>query len=381
MGEAERREADVVIVGAGIAGASVGYELARTRSVIMIEQESHAGYHTTGRSAAIYTRTYGPPPIRALSRASAGFFADPGDGFAEHPLLTPRGVMFIARQDQISTLDAVLEESVRPDAFERLTGESARERLPSLRPDYIGGALYEAEARDIDVHGLHQGYLAGFARRGGTFRPRCRLIGLEHSADGWRIETDRGEFRAPVVVNAAGAWADEVAALAGIRPVGLTPKRRTAMIVAGPDGVDASEWPMTVDVDEQFYLKPDAGKLLISPADETPSPPCDAQPEDLDVAIAVDRIVTAFDLAIPRIEHKWAGLRSFVADKAPAVGFDSRQTGFFWLAGQGGYGIQSAPALARLAAALLRGEDMPEDIAAEGLDLADVAPDRPGLAA
>jgi D-arginine dehydrogenase len=373
---ADKDNVDVLVIGAGIAGASIAYELAAFLQVRLIERESQPGYHTTGRSAAVFSQTYGPPAIRALARASAAFFDTPPSGFADHPLLGERGAIMIARADQIPALDELESADGDRSPFRRLGPAQAVELLPLLRPDYVAAALIEPNAKDIDVHALHRGFLVGFSRRGGILRTDCQLQALERSGGYWEAETKEGSLRAPIVINAAGAWADEVAELAGAASIGLVPKRRTAMIVAAPAGVDPSPWPMAVDVEEKFYLKPDAGKLLISPADETPSPPCDAQPEEFDIALGIDRIQTAFDLDVPRVESSWAGLRSFVADKTPVVGFDSLQPGFFWLAGQGGYGIQSAPALARSAAALVRGQPIPADVVDHGLDAAALSPQR-----
>ncbi|MEN8197687.1 MAG: FAD-binding oxidoreductase, partial [Pseudomonadota bacterium] len=185
---------------------------------------------------------------------------------------------------------------------------------------------------------------------------------------GWIVDTPAGRFQAPVLVNAAGAWADEVAELTGLRPAGLTPKRRTVMLIDPPEGIDISAWPMTLDADEELYFKPDAGKLLLSPADETPSPPCDAQPEELDIAIAIDRLEKMTSLDVRRPSHKWAGLRTFAPDKTLIAGFDPDMDGFFWLAGQGGYGIQTSPSMGRIASALVAGDKFPPDLAALGLD-------------
>ena len=225
---------------------------------------------------------------------------------------------------------------------------------------------------------LHQHYLKTFRAAGGVLQTKAEVQALRKEGD-WQVDTNQGTFHAPVIVNAAGAWADEIATLAGLKPAGLTPKRRTALTVAPPVGMVPDRWPMVVDIDEQFYLKADAGKLLISPADATPSPPCDAQPEELDIAICIDRIETAFDLERPRIESRWAGLRSFLPDGDPVAGYDPEGEGFFWLAGQGGYGIQTAPALARAAAALVRGAEIPGDIAAEGVTEEALSRDRAGL--
>lgn len=359
---------DRVVIGAGIAGASVASELAGSSKVLLLESESHAGYHTTGRSAALFTTTYGPPVIRALSRASESFFHTPDSGFVPHDLLRTRGALFIARADQLGPLAELA--GALADAVTPLAADAICSLVPVLRPDYVAQALFDPSAADIDVDGLHQHYLKTFAAKGGDLRLNAPVQTLERVGDHWQIETPAGSYQAPVVVNAAGAWADEIGALAGAGPVGLIPKRRTALLVAAPDGLALDDMPMVVDVEEQFYLKPDAGKLLISPADATPSRPCDAQPEELDVAICVDRIQTAFDLNIRRIDHKWAGLRNFLPDGDPMACYDAKADGFFWLVGQGGYGIQSAPALARAAAALINGAPIPSDIVDQGVDAA-----------
>jgi D-arginine dehydrogenase len=360
---------DIIVIGAGMAGASVAAELAGERRVLLLEAESRPGYHTTGRSAALFTVAYGPPVIRALSRASLPFFRNPESPFIAHPLLKERGVLFMARGDQMDAL-AVLATELG-DAVRPVVPDMARARMPLLRRGHVAGAVLDETAADIDVDALHQHYLKTLQARGGIVRTDSGVVALGRAGEDWLVETRTGRFRAAVIVNAAGAWADEIAAMAGVARVGLVPKRRTAVLIDPPEGVmpdSPSVWPAVVDVDERFYIKPDAGKLLISPADETPSEPCDAQPEEIDIAICIDRIETAFDIAVRRIEHKWAGLRSFVADKAPVAGFALDAPGFFWLAGQGGYGIQSAPALSRAAAALVLGRALPDDIAAEGVE-------------
>lgn len=370
----------IVVIGGGIAGASVAAELAVAgQDVLLLERESHPGYHTTGRSAALYTPSYGPPVIRALTRASAPDYAAPPTPRRPHPLLRPRDVLFLARPDQAAALAALRDEL--GDAVRPVAPAEARARLPLVREGHLGGALLDPAAADIDVDALHRQFLHALAAAGGEARMRAEVTGLHRDGAGWRLATPQGELRADVVVNAAGAWADVVARMAGVAPVGLVPKRRTALLVAPPSGLAIGDWPMAVDVEERFYLRPDAGQLLLSPADETPSPPCDAQPDELDVAICIDRIQAAFDLPVHRIAHKWAGLRSFVADKAPVAGFAPDAPGFFWLAGQGGYGIQTAPALARVAAALALGRPVPADIADHGVAAAALAPGRERIAA
>ncbi len=365
------------IVGAGIAGASASYHLAQAGPTLLIERESQPGYHSTGRSAALYTETYGNRVIRALTLASRSFFEAPPKGFTEHPLLTPRGTMVIAREDQRETLAAALAESkaIQP-AVEGIGPERAAKLCPALRPGYVASAFYEEDARDMDVHAIHQGFLRGFKAAGGKLACDAEVLGLARKGDGWTIETRAGTFTADVLVNAAGAWADVLARMAGAAPVGLQPKRRTAVTIEPPAEIDFRRWPAVIDIDEQFYWKPDAGQLILSPADETPVDPQDAQPEEMDIALCVDRVETASTLAIRRIARKWAGLRSFVKDKTPVVGFAKDAPGFFWLAGQGGYGIMTSPAMGRVAAALARGAVLPADIAAHGVTAAELAPAR-----
>lgn len=371
------RQCDVAIIGSGMAGASAAFEIAKTRRVVLLERESVHAYHTTGRSAALFTEAYGNRVIRGLTVGSRGFLLTPPAGFCETVLLTPRGVLLLARDDQMAAAVAEAERSRRLVPSVRLIdARLARALVPILREDYVAGAILEPEAMDIDVHALHQAFLRGARTNGAEIVTDAELLGLTDVHGGWLLETRAGPVQAGIVVNASGAWADEVAAMAGAVPVGLTPKRRTAMTVQPPVGADIRSWPTVIDVDEQFYFKPDAGRLLASPADETPMAACDAQPDELDIAIAIDRIQKAADLPVRRIERSWAGLRSFVADKSPVVGFDPAVAGFFWLAGQGGYGIQTSPAMSRVAAALLGGDDIPTDLADLGVTKADLAPAR-----
>ena len=366
---------DVLIIGSGIAGAGAAYELADGARVLLLEREAAHGYHTTGRSAALYSEAYGNAVIRGLTRASRPFFEAPPAGFAAHPLLTPRGCLYIGRPDQADALAALL--AAEPDALAPLDREAVLTRVPILRADYVGSGLLEAGAMDADVEAIHQGFLRGAKARGAKVRLGAEVVGVERVADGFAVRLASGEtLETAVVVNAAGAWADRIAALAGVAPVGLQPMRRTAVIVEAPDGIDVRAWPMVIDADEDFYFKPDAGRLLASPADETPSEPCDAWADDMDVAVCIDRIQTAADIPVHRVVRSWAGLRSFVADRSPVIGFDDVVPGFFWLAGQGGYGVQTAPAAARAAAALARQEALPADIAAQGVTTESLSPAR-----
>lgn len=369
--------ADYLIIGAGIAGASIAYWLAPHAKVAVLERESQPGYHSTGRSAALFMESYGPPQVRALTCASRAFFDHPPAGFSDHALLSPRGAMMVAAQDQAALLDEqdALVRSVSAQA-RRLDADGACALVPVLRRERVLGAVLEPDAADIDVHALHQGYLRGLRAAGGMLVCDAEVSALVHDGNVWRVTASGRHYEAPVVVNAAGAWCDAVAALADVAPVGLVPMRRSAFTFAAPDGVDASRWPMFIGVDESYYVKPDAGLLLGSPANADPVAPHDVQAEELDVALAIDRIQSMTTLTIRRPRNVWAGLRSFVADGSFAGGFDARAPGFFWAAGQGGYGIQSSPAAGELYAALLRGIGMPARIADFGVRLEELSPSR-----
>jgi D-arginine dehydrogenase len=368
---------DFIVIGAGIAGASLACELARSGRVCLVEGEPRPGLHATGRSAALFAPSYGGPAIRAITRASRRFFERPPAGFCEHPLLQARGGMYIARQDQRARLRHMVE-AIRASGgnVASLSAHEALEKVPSLRRDYVAEAAFDPDCMDIDVNALQEGFLRGARAAGARLVVDHWLRDAQWHDGEWCIELNDGPVSAPVLVNAAGAWADEVAQVCAARPLGLKALRRTALLVDAPAGVDIRHWPAVIDADEQFYFKPDAGKLLMSPADETPVPPGDAQPEDIDVAIGVDRVQAALDFEVQRVRHRWAGLRTFCPDRVPVVGFDAHVPGLFWCAGQGGYGIQTAPALARAAAALAMQQPLPPDVAAEGLAPEDLSPHR-----
>lgn len=368
--------ADVIVIGAGIAGAGVAAHLAEEMSVILLERESFPGYHSTGRSAALFSQVYGGPVVRALSQASRAFLFDPPAGFADAPLTRERGFLCIAGEEQLGALIARAGEADVSSIVTAITAADALARCPILKPNVVRGAWVEVGAHDIDVDLLHQGYLRLLRARRGRVLTDHEVVALKHAGGNWLVEAGDAKFEALVVVNAAGAWADDVAALAGASKIGLAPKRRTAVLVDGPVGMDVSNWPLVMDVEEQFYFKPDAGRLLLSAADEAPSEPCDAQAEQIDVAIAIDRVQQFANLDVKRVVRSWAGLRSFVRDRSPVAGFDAKVPGFFWLAGQGGYGIQTAPALSRIAAALVHGRPLPVDITTLGLTEATLSPAR-----
>jgi D-arginine dehydrogenase len=369
---------DFAIVGAGIAGVSAAYHLAAQAKVILLEREHVAAYHTTGRSAALHSETYGSAEIRAITVASGRFYRKPPPGFADHPLLTPRGALIAGRAEQREAMQKAAADYARLVPSVRwLDPAETLKRQPLLKPEAAaGGAIFE-EAEDMDVAAIHAGFLKGARAAGSTLRLNAEVAALERKDGRWTIGLRDGEsVTAANVINASGAWADVVAVLAGAQPVGLVPKRRTAFTFDAPPELDLAQLPMAIDFDETWYIKPEVGQFLGSPADETPSPPCDAQPEEMDIAIAVERIEAATTLSIRRIKNKWAGLRSFVADKNLVVGYDPKVEGFFWLAGQGGYGIQTGAAAGRLAASLALGKGLPSDIAELGVTEAALSPAR-----
>lgn len=350
---------DIAVIGAGIAGASIAAELARHARVVLCEAEDFPGYHTTGRSAAFREECYGGPDIVPLTLAS-------GDYLQQGGFLQPRGGLYVARAGQEQQVEQFLETFCDAGVtIQRLDRAALEERLPGIR-DGWDHALSQPNCADIDVAGLHQHYL-GLARSGGVdLRVRHRLQTTERDGGSWRLDFGRsGELRADVLVNAAGAWADQVAQLAGARPLAIQPLRRTVaqLRVSPPFPADL---PLTLDISGEFYFRPENGRLWLSPHDETPSDACDAAPEEYDIALAIDRFEKVVDWTIEAVERKWAGLRSFSPDRLPVYGYDAREDGLFWFAGQGGYGIQTAPAAARLAAQLLLG--LPRDQMTERLD-------------
>ncbi|WP_096667846.1 NAD(P)/FAD-dependent oxidoreductase [Polaromonas sp. AET17H-212] len=373
---------DFLIIGGGIAAASVGYWLAPHGRVTLLEREPQPGYHSTGRSAALFMESYGTPQVRALTMASRAFLQSPPEGFADHPLLGPRGAMMVATHGQDALLAAHWDilRAMAPHA-QLLDSAGACARVPVLRPGKVLGAVYEPDAADMDVHAIHQGYLRGLRRAGGRVVCDAEVTALARMGGLWRAQAGGQVYEAPVVLNAAGAWADVVAALAGLPGIGLEPRRRSAFIFAPPEGVNTSGWPLTAGVDEDWYFKPDAGMLLGSPANADPVAPHDVQPEEMDIALAIHRIEEMTTLSIRRPTRTWAGLRSFVADGDLVGGFEAHAPGFFWVAAQGGYGIQTSAAMGETCAALARGLPVPGHVAAFGLTAAMLSPSRLGRAA
>ena len=369
---------DYVVIGAGISGASVAYELSlKKQSVLIIEMEEFPGFHATGRSAAFFAETYGNHTVRCLTKASRDFFENAPKNFCENELFKARGALFIARDDQLEKLNQFyMEVSKLSDKVVQEDAAFALRKVGKLIPETIAGCVWDPDSQEIDVAALHQGYLKLAKQNGAELKLNAAVTELINSENHWQIKTKDKIFSAKVIVNAAGAWADKVAQMAAVKPVGLVPKKRTVAVVPIEKSIDVNDWPLVVDIDEEFYFKPEGGNLLLSPADETPVEPMDAYTEMMDVAVAVERVTAVLDIEIKQVSHEWAGLRTFVEDKSPVIGFDSENSSFFWLAGQGGYGIQMAPACAKLAASLMLGEKPSESLLAFGFEISTVLPQR-----
>lgn len=370
---------DVAIIGGGIAGVSLAHFLAPSRSVVVLERETAHGYHSTGRSAAEFTLRDNAPEVNALARISHAFMESPPEGFATVPLLTARGSLWIGTAGKEEAIAQACRRAAADGvAVVPLTVEEALQRAPILDRDYVAAAYFDPDYWDIDVDALLQGY-ARSARHGGAELVTGAELLDAHQEDGrWTVETSTGTITADIVVNASGGWADMVAERCGVAPAGIVPHRRTAITVDLPADINAAALPEINEIDEIYYFKPDAGRLLASPADETPCEPADVQPEELDVAYAVHYLEEATELKIGRIASSWAGMRSFSADRLPVIGPARDNPAFFWLAGQGGYGILTSPALGQLAANMITGQPLPEVFEREGIDPAAFAPGRFG---
>jgi len=353
-------KSDVIIIGAGIAGTSMAAQLSNHCKVHLLEMEKHPGYHATGRSAAYYAPSYGNKTVRAITVASEQFFRQTGTAFSESKLLKPRSTVFVATKDQQANFDAFINLNPK---LAVLNSRELKAIVPSLKTNVLTSGALDVIGGDLNVDAILQGFLRQFLKQDGKIFPQTKIIDLSYKKGQWLASSQDQTFTAPIIVNAAGAWADGIAELAGLSGLGIQAFRRTAILVDAPlinsslinEVGDVSNWPLVVDVDEQFYFKPDAGQLLLSPADETPSSPCDAFADELDMAIVIDRVQQVLDIEVNKINHHWAGLRSFSPDKTFVVGLDPRSKGFFWLAGQGGYGVQTCPALADIAACQISG--------------------------
>ncbi len=358
------QETDFLIIGAGIAGAGIAYHLAPHARTLLIDMEEQAGYHTTGRSAAFYAETYGGSKLQPLTTASKSFFHQPPEGFSEHPILTPLGAVHIFREDQKSRAQAMFDALVKDlPSVKTLEAETVLERAPYLKKARLVGGIDDPECGNLDVAALHQGFLKHAKKSGAEILLGAGFEAAHFSEGFWHVKTRTGDIRAKTLINSAGAWGDDVAQRAGIKPIGLMPLRRTIITIANPKGLAFDpKGPVIIDIDEDFYFKPEGAGYLVSPADEVPSPACDAQPDMEDIAVAADLFEQATGATVEHLDAKWAGLRTFAPDRAPVIGYAADHSNFFWNVGQGGYGIQTAPAWSALAAALALRTDIPQDL-------------------
>ena len=364
--------ADAVVIGGGIAGVSAAYELAADRRVILVEQEAQLAHHTTGRSAAVFLESLGPRAVRALTTASRADYAAAPTALGTPPLLHSRAALWLAPPDQLDRLRAMHAE--QPELV-ALDTAGTLEVCPVIRGEEASASLMEPNASDIDVMGLHQGYVRGFAARQGQIRKVWKAVDLVRAGRWWTVVADGDSIGCADVVLAAGAWCDKLAARAGARPVGLRPLRRT-IAICPPSVPTEPHWPLVGDVDHTYYWRVEGPNILCSPADETLTVPCDARPDEVDVAVALDRVNTAAALGLRSVVATWAGLRTFAPDRVPVAGADPQVAGLWWLAGQGGYGIQTAPAMARSLASLMRSQGLPADVRALGVTDQDLSPGR-----
>lgn len=374
---------DLAIVGAGIAGASLAWRLAPRLRVLLLEAEDRPGLHSTGRSAAMFMESYGPPQARALTRAARALYERPPQGFSELPLIAPRGALYAAWDGQQSELESLQASLLSTGTrIDRIDAGAALARVPVLRADGLLGALWEPDALDLDVDALHQGFLRGARRQGAELWTSAALQEAGPLGSGWQLRcTDGRHAECGLLVNAAGAWSDEVARRCGVAPLGIEPRRRSAFTFDAEPQADTRRWPVFSGVMEDWYIKPDGGQLLGSPANADPVPPHDVQPEELDIASGIFAIERDTTLRIRRPRRTWAGLRSFSRDGDLVIGFDAAAAGFFWLAGQGGYGIQSAAGASALAADLITGQALADGLRQQGVDAEALSPRRFGRGA
>lgn len=366
---------DVVVIGGGIAGVSAAAHLAPHVKVTVLEMEKTLAYHTTGRSAALFVVNYGADGIRPLARASQSFLESPPAGVTEAPLLSDRGLLWVAEPAQMPKLEQIASEGQASGARSRLVEPSEVARLlPVVRAGKVAGGLYEPTARDIDVAGLHQAFVRIARSHDVMIEVGSPVTSVERSGAGWKVVTPTSEHLADVVVNAAGAWGDVIANLAGVDPVGLQPMRRTAFMVPGDQAW--ARWPMVVDAEQRFYFKPDGVQLLCSLAEENPSEPTDPRARMEDVALAIERINEVTTLSIRTVNSQWVGLRTFAPDREMVIGEDRKAKGFYWLVGQGGTGIQTAPAYGSLLASMVLGNDLPTELVEAGVDPSVTDPSR-----
>ena len=371
-------QSDFLIIGSGMAGMSAAYRLSKYGKVTVLEKENLLGYHTTGRSAAFFTENYGNKIIRAITKASRFFLENPPACFKDNELMTKYGgSLFIANKNQSNIVDKELKyaQSVSANVFE-IDKKSVLNMVPIIKEEYLDRAIHEPDSKVMDVDLIHQGFARGLKENNGKilFNEEAKEITKKNGL--WNVITKNNKFISPILINAAGAWCDEVSILAGCNPLNLSPKRRTVVIFENSSNLNTSQWPVVIDIEDNFYFKSEAGNILASPADETDSPPCDAQPEELDIAMTIDRLQNATNFNIKKINHKWAGLRSFFPDRTPIVGEDPLKSGFYWLAGQGGYGIQTSPGISKIIECLITGTKWPDYLSDNSITPETLSPKR-----
>lgn len=350
---------DILVIGGGIAGLSAAAALSSHARVTLLEAEEQIGYHSTGRSATMVHYALGDRLVRALTLASRPFFDDPPANFADAPLGHRVPVLVHAKEEERAALEA-LDAEISPFAkLDRLDAAGVHELCPLLGDDARVG-IADLKGMRLDPHALLQGNARQLRSRGGEVRTAARISRIERRSGAWTVTSDTGEsFSAAVLVNAAGSWADRIASLAGIRPLGLEPKRRTIITFDAPPGTNLERLPFTKTIGDELYFGAESGRLFASPMDEVPSEPCDAQPDEYEVALAAHRMEERTRVKVRQIHSKWAGLRTFTSDRHPAIGFAPGSEGFFWLAGQGGFGLQTSPAVAAIAQSLIAGTPWP----------------------
>jgi len=373
-------EADFLVIGGGVAGLSAAARLAGHGRVIVLEAEEALGYHSSGRSVSFSHFGIGNAVVRGLTAWSRPFFEAPPQGFSETPVARPMATIYSAREAELAALDSLAADmSVYTDRVERIGAERLRDLCPILRTggEHAMAGLYDPTGLKLEAAALLQGYARIVRAAGGAVLNGRRVDAVSREGQGWTVTTEGGErFSAPILINAAGAWCDAIASLAGVAPIGLQPKRRTIIVVDPPAGMAIAGWPFVHSIAGDFYMLPEAGQLLVSPVDEVDDVPSDAAPEEYDAALAAYQLEQYTTVAVTRIAHRWAGLRSFVADRTPTAGFDPDAPGFFWLVGQGGYGLQTAPAMAAIVEALVTGGAWPEGLEALGVTAERVGPAR-----
>lgn len=372
--------ADFLVIGGGVAGLSAAARLARHGKVVVLEAEEALGHHSSGRSVTFSHYGIGDSIVRGLTSHSRSFFLTPPDGFSGHPLARTAPALFVATEAMLPTLQALHAQMARFSSSLAYVDEAEMRALcPVLKLGQSGivSGVIERRGLRLDADALLQGFARAVRAAGGEIMTGQRVAAIRRAGSGWKVDTEAGtSLSAAILINAAGSWADSIAAIAGVQPLGLSPKRRTIIVVDPPPGEEIGGWPFVKTATDEFYMMPEAGRLLASPVDEVESEPCDAQPEEYDLALAAHQLEQFTTVEVRRIAHRWAGLRTFTADRVPTAGFAPEAPGFFWVAGQGGYGLQTAPAMAEITEALVTGAKWPEGLAELGVRPEHVRPER-----